>query len=286
MIARRSLLAVGLAAPAIARGNARRVVCVGGAITECVFALGHGAQVVAVDSTSLFPSATRDLPRIGYMRALPPEGLVSLRPDLVLASSDVGPKPAIAVLRAAGVNLMVVPDQPGVDGVARKLAAVGAALDVDATPVVAAFRADAAALDPWLVPAPRRRVVFVLSLARGAPMVSGRNTNASAMIHWSGGANAIEGFEGYKPLSAEAAIDAAPEVIMVMAHGLAEMGGEAAILASPQLAYTPAARARKIFAIDGSYAIGWGPRAAHARRDVAYGFGISGLPELPTRAWV
>lgn len=286
MIARRGLLAAALAAPAIARGNAWRVVCVGGAITECVFALGQGAQVVAVDSTSRFPAGALDLPRIGYMRALPPEGLVSLRPDLVLASSDAGPEPAIAVLRAAGVNLVVVPDRPGVEGVAGKLNAVAAALGVDAAPVVAAFRADAAALDPWLTPAPRRRVVFVLSLARGAPMVSGRNTNAAAMIHWSGGTNAIEGFEGYKPLSAEAAIDAAPEVIMLMAHSLAEMGGEAAILASPQLAHTPAVRARKLFAIDGSYAIGWGPRAAHARRDIALGFGISGLPELPARAWV
>jgi iron complex transport system substrate-binding protein len=286
MIARRALLAVALAAPAITRGAARRVVCAGGAITECAFALGQGAQVVAVDSTSRFPVAALNLPRIGYMRALPPEGIVSLRPDLVLASSDAGPEPAIAVLRAAGVNLVIVPDRPGVEGVAGKLQAVGAALGVDATPVEDAFRGDAQALDPWLVPAPRQRVVFVLSLARGAPMVSGRNTNAAAMIHWSGGANAMEGFDGYKPLSAEAAIDAAPEVIMVMAHSLAEMGGEAAILASPQLAHTPAARGRRIFAIDGGYAIGWGPRAAHARRDIAHGFGIGPLPELPARAWV
>jgi iron complex transport system substrate-binding protein len=284
MIARRTLLAA-LAAPWVARGASMRVVCVGGAITECVFALGQDTRVVAVDSTSRFPAPVLDLPRIGYMRALPPEGIVSLRPDLVLASSDAGPEPAIAVLRAAGVNLVVVPDPPGVAGVAGKLDAVGAALGVDAAPVVEAFRADAAALDPWLVPATGRRVVFVLSLARGAPMVSGRNTNAAAMIQWCGGANAIEGFEGYKPLSAEAAIDAAPEVIMVMAHSLAEMGGEAAILASPQLTHTPAARARKIFAIDGSYAIGWGPRAAHARRDIALGFGIGRLPELPARAW-
>lgn len=284
MMRRRALLAA-LAAPVVARGAAMRVVCVGGAITECVFALGQGARVVAVDSTSRFPAPVLDLPRIGYMRALPPEGVVSLRPDLVLASSDAGPEPAIAVLRAAGVNLVIVPDRAGVEGVAGKLAAVGAALGVDAAPVIAAFREDAAALDPWLAPASRRRVVFVLSLARGAPMVSGRNTGASAMIQWSGGVNAIEGFEGYKPLSAEAAIDAAPEIIMVMAHSLAEMGGEAAILASPQLAHTPAARARKFFAIDGSYAIGWGPRAAHARRDVAHGFGIGPLPMLPARAW-
>jgi iron complex transport system substrate-binding protein len=281
---RRSLLAA-LATPAIARAAAQRVVCIGGAITECVFALGHGHRVVAVDSTSQFPAAVRALPQTGYMRNLPPEGVVSLRPDLVLASSDAGPEPAIAVMRAAGLNLVIVPDHPGVDGVTAKLAAVAEALGADAAPVADAFRADAALLDAPLAAAGKPRVLFLLSLSRGAPLASGRETNASAMITWSGGLNAMQAFAGYRPLSAEAALAAAPEVLLMMEHSVRDAGGADAVLALPQLALTPAARARRLVTVDGSYAIAWGPRAAHARRDIAVGFGHRDLPSLPARAW-
>jgi iron complex transport system substrate-binding protein len=284
MMRRRGLLAA-LAAPAVARAAPLRVVCAGGAITEIAFALGHGHRVVAVDATSRFPAAVQALPQIGYMRALPPEGVVSLRPDLLLLSSDAGPETAIAVLRAAGVAMRVIPDRPGVDGVVAKIDAVADALGADPAPLREAFCTDAALLDAPLASAQRPRVLFLLSLSRGAPLASGRETGASAMIGWSGGRNAIEAFSGYRPLSAEAALDAAPEVILMMEHSVRDAGGADAVLALPQLAFTAAARARRLVTLDGSYAIAWGPRAAHARRDIAAGFGHRDLPSLPARAW-
>jgi iron complex transport system substrate-binding protein len=283
---RRALLLGALAAPAVLRAAPPRLVCVGSAVTECVFALGLGAAVVAVDSTSRFPASVQALPQIGYVRNLPPEGVVSLRPDLVLASSDAGPEAAIAVMRAAGLKLVLVPDHAGVAGVVAKLTSVGEALGVDAAPVAEAFQADAALLDAPLAGAVRPRALFLLSLSRGAPMASGRTTNASAMIDWSGGYNAVQAFAGYRALSAEAVLEAAPEVLLMMEHSVRDFGGTEAVLALPQLALTPAARARRLVTMDGSYAISWGPRAAHARRDLAQGFGHANLPSLPPRAWV
>ena len=288
MIGRRLLLgggAAALAAPARAEMPAR-IVAVGGAVTECAFALGAGERVIAVDSTSRFPAAVRDLPQIGYMRALAPEGLIALQPDLLLLSADAGPPQAVAVLRAAGAPIRAIPEVPTGEGVAAKIRAVAAALEVDGAAVADAVLSDWRALDAPVAALRPVRSIFVLSAARGAPVVSGGNTHAAAMLHACGAANAVAGFNGYRPLSAEAAAQLAPEAVVIMDHVLAEIGGVDALLGIPALAVTPVARSRRVVPIDGSYVLSFGPRAAQARRDLTRQLHPDAtLPELPMRAW-
>jgi iron complex transport system substrate-binding protein len=286
LLSRRSLLAACMAWPVAARAAPLRVVVVGSALTEIAFALGQGHRVVAVDSSSRFPAVAAGLPQIGYMRALPPEGIVSLRPDLLLLSSEAGPPDAVAVLHAARLTLVVIEDKAGPAAVAAKIDAVARALGVDGAGLAAAFAADAAALDAAVAAMTRPRTLFVLSLSRGAPLVSGRGTHAARMLDWAGGQNAVDAFQGYRQLAAEAALAAAPDCIVMMSHALAEAGGADGVFASPQLRFTPAAAARRVVGIDGAYAFGWGPRAAHARRDLALAFGARNLPTLPARPWV
>lgn len=288
MIGRRLLLGSGaaaLAAPARA-GIPARIVAVGGAVTECAFALGAGEHVIAVDSTSRFPAAVQDLPQIGYLRALAPEGLIALHPDMLLLSAEAGPPQAVAVLRAAGAPIRAIPEVPSGDGVAAKIRAVAAALDVDGAPVADAVLADWRALDAPVAALRPMRCLFVLSAARGAPLVSGDDTHAAAMMRACGAENVVTGFTGYRPLSAEVAARLAPEAIIIMDHVLPEVGGIEALLAIPALAVTPVARTRRVVAIDGAYVLGFGPRAAHARRDLAQLLHPGAtLPLLPARAW-
>lgn len=295
MIARRRLLLAGGAgfvagaAAGMARGAAasRRIVSVGGAITETVFALGEGARLVAADSTSRYPAAAARLPRIGYLRALPTEGILALRPDLVLLSSEAGPAEAIAVLRAAGVSLAVIEDGAGPGSPAAKARATAAALGRDGEALARALEEDWSALEAPIAAVRRRpRVLFVLSVARGAPLVSGRDTHADAMITAAGGQNPVRAFAGYRPLSAEVAAALAPDIILMMEHALAEAGGARAVLSVPALAVTPAARSGSVLAMDGAYLLHFGPRAAAARRDLAALLHPDlRLPELPERPW-
>lgn len=288
MIGRRLLLgggAAALAAPLRAAMPAR-IVAVGGAVTECAFALGAGRHVIAVDSTSRFPSAARALPQIGYMRALAPEGLIALHPDLLLLSEEAGPVQAVAVLRAAGAPIRAIPEVPTGEGVAAKIRAVAAALDVDGAAVAEAVLADWRALDAPVAALRPVRCIFVLSAARGAPLVSGGHTQAAAMLGACGAENAVTGFNGYRPLSAEAAAQLAPEAVVIMDHVLAELGGVDALLGIPALAVTPVARSRHVLPIDGSYVLGFGPRAAHARWDLTRLLHPdAALPDMPARAW-
>lgn len=294
MITRRSLAAALAAAGALtgsvaahaANGAPRRVVAAGGAVTETVFALGAGDRIIAVDSTSLFPDPVRDLPQIGYLRALAPEGLISLSPDLLLLSDEAGPPQALAVLRAAGAPLAMVPDAAGVDGVVRKIEVIATVLGLDGKDLAQTVAADWRSLDAPLAEVPPVRALFVLSAARGAPLASGGGTHADAMLRAARATNVVTAFEGYRPLSAEAAAQLAPEAVVMMAHALDEAGGVDAVLSMPALAVTPAARARRVVALEGSYLLNFGPRAAHARRDLARLLHPNAtLPELPRRSW-
>jgi iron complex transport system substrate-binding protein len=276
----------GLAAR-VARGAPGRLVTVGGAVTETVFALGAGERVIAVDSTSRFPAPVGRLPQVGYMRALAPEGLLGLSPDLLLLSGEAGPPQALAVLRAAGAPMAVVPDEAGIGGAVRKIGAVAAALGLDGAPLARQVAEDWAALDAPVAALRPVRAIFLLSAARGAPLVSGRDTHADALLRAAGAVNVVTAFPGYRPLSAEAAAGLAPEAVVMMEHALAEAGGVEALLRIPALAVTPAAATRRVVALDGSYALGFGPRAAHARRDAAALLHPgAALPVLPARNWV
>ncbi|WP_165838656.1 heme/hemin ABC transporter substrate-binding protein [Roseicella frigidaeris] len=295
MIRRRALLplAAAVAGPGRARavqaGGYGRIACAGSALTETVCALGQGGRLVAVDSSSGFPAAeTARLPRIGYYRALPTEGLVSLAPDLVLLSSDAGPPGVIAVLREAGLPIRVIEDGVGPGAAEAKARAVAAAIGVDGERLADAIAADWAALDAPIAALPRPRVLFVLSLSRGAPLVGGRDTHADAAIAAAGGVNcAHEIWSGYRPLAAESAAGLAPDVVLMMQQSLAEAGGVAEVAAAPAIAVTPAGQAGRIIGMDGPYLMNFGPRAAHSRRDLALRLhpGLA-LPPLPARPWI
>src|SRR5258705_12806627 len=68
-----------------------RIVSIGGAITEILYALGFEDRLAGVDATSLYPPAgLRDKPNVGYMRPLSAEGGLGLNPSLVLAGAGCG----------------------------------------------------------------------------------------------------------------------------------------------------------------------------------------------------
>lgn len=271
MIARRTLLALAAALPAgRALAGPRRVVTLGGAVTETVFALGAGGEVVGTDLTSRYPQPAASLPRLGYVRQLGAEGVLSLRPDLVLATADAGPPAALAQVAAAGVEVVRLEEALGAPEALARIRAIGAAIGRggEAEAMAAAIAADIAAITAGL-PREAPRVLFLLSAGRTAPMAAGSGTAAEAMIALAGGRNAIEGMRNYRALSAEAVLSAAPDAIVTTTDTLEGAGGMAALMALPGIAGTPAAQAKRVAAFDGLALLGFGPRLAHALHGLA-----------------
>lgn len=260
-----------------------RVVSIGGAVTEILYALGLEDRIVGVDTTSLYPAAAlRDKPNVGYMRQLSAEGILGLRPSAILAVQGSGPKQVIETLSATGVPLAVIPDVYTEDGLIAKIRLVGQAMGasdrVDC--LINAVTADFARLDELRGNVTKPvRVLFVMSFVNDHALAAGRNTAADAIIRLAGAVNAADGFDGYKALGDEAVIAAKPDVVLSIARGPDSLLADT-VFANSGFALTPAAKRRAFIAMDGLYLLGFGPRTASAARDLATRL----YPELAARA--
>lgn len=267
-----SLSALGAAWAGDGAYDTSRVVAVGGSLTEIVYALGEEGRLIARDSTSVFPQEALALPDIGYMRALSPEGVLSINPSTILLLEGSGPPEALDVLRKASVPLVTVPEKFDRAGILEKIAVVGDVLSVGDK---AGKLADRVAADIDAAQAAtagienRKKVLFVLSLQGGRVLASGTGTAADGIIALAGGVNAVDAYPGYKQLSDEAIIEAAPDVILAMDRGGDHETQADQLLSHPAIAATPAAANRQVVRMDGAFLLGFGPRTAEAARELA-----------------
>jgi iron complex transport system substrate-binding protein len=251
--------------------DASRIVTVGGSITEIVYALGEQGHLVARDSTSRYPEAALELPDVGYMRQLSPEGVLSVNPSGILALHGSGPKEAVDVLKKSSVPFIDVPEHYTHDGILEKIRVVGKALGVDAKADRLAAEVDAglkAAEKQTASIKERKRILFVLSTQGGKILAAGSETAADGIVRLAGGVNAVEGFSGYKQMSDEAIVTAKPDVILMMENAGPAVSNDE-LFSNPSIASTPAGAARKAIRMDGGYLLGFGPRTASAIHDLA-----------------
>ncbi len=269
-----SLLAA-IAAPAGAAeaslAGARRIVAIGGSVTEIVYALGEEGRLVARDSTSTFPQAANALPDVGYIRALSPEGVLSVDPDGILALEGSGPPEAVSVLKAGSIPFVEIPERFTREGILDKIEKVGEALGVsDKALALAADIGDKlAAAEARAAKGEPHKVMFVLSMQGGKILAAGRDTAADGIVTLAGGENVFAGFTGYKQVSDEAVITAAPDVILMMDRGGDHGAANDELFAHPAIATTPAAANRAVVRMDGLYLLGFGPRTAEAVEDLS-----------------
>ena len=260
-----ALLGTGLASrPARAVSPGMRIASLGGAVTEILYRLGAGPRIAIVDTTSVYPAeALREKPNAGYLRALSAEGLLSVGPDLVIAAEGAGPPAVLDQIREAGIPVAVISERHTAEGVLEKIRAVGqqvgreAEAEVLSRAVGAGFAALAERRAQIIRPA---RALVVLSLANGRVMAGGRDSTADGILALAGLRNAAEGLTGFKPITDEAIIAAAPEAVIVMSNGGHALTADTVFAEGTALAQTPAAAKRTLVAMDGLALLGFGPR--------------------------
>lgn len=260
-----SAMALGVAAwPALAQDRRLpRLVTVSGAITEVVYILGAEGQLVGTDTTSLYPAAARSTPKVGYMRQLSAEGLLSLKPDAIIATNESGPTVVLDQIRTAGVKVEIIEADHTWAEVQRKVQAVGraAAKETQARELQARLDAEWSQVQQRVGAARGRKpkVLFVLSHS-ASPQVSGEKTAAHSVIGYAGGVNALGGFHGYRPMTAEAMASAAPDIILTSTQSIEAHGGIDRFWERPELALTPAYKKRALITQDALLLLGFGPR--------------------------
>lgn len=248
----------------------QRLICIGSAVTEIVYALNASNLIVGVDTTSIYPDAARTLPSVGYSRTLSAEGVLSLSPTQILCTEDAGPPVVIRQIQDAGIQIRRLPAHHTFTGICDRVIAIGQAIHQQT-------RADQLKLQlqqKWAriedemqakpFPSTTPRVLYIHSMNPSQVMVSGQETNANAMIRYAGLRNALDGFKGYKPLTPEAVIMANPDLILVTDQGLQAIGGRSQLARLPGMERTKAILRQKVISMDAVYLLGFGPRMPDA----------------------
>jgi iron complex transport system substrate-binding protein len=266
-----TLLAVAFAACRGASGTGDpgatdRVVGVSKQLNEYLYAIGAEGVLVARDLTSIYPPPIQALPSVGYHRALSAEGIISARPTLVLTDGNVGPPPVLEQVRKVGIPVVELHPGSTVDSAQAALEELGRRFHREraAASVLAAWKSGMARVladsARWAA-GPRPRVLLMhfgqiinnyLAVNRGSP--------ADGMLRWAGGENAIDSVGGMTRLTPELIVKAAPDVIIATDVGFDRVGSSEKFAALPGVALTPAGKARRIFRIDETEIIYFGPR--------------------------
>ena len=244
-----------------------RIIPLDGDVAEVVFALGLGANVVATDLSATYPPEADALPEIGYQRALSAEAVAAFSPTVLLATDIAGPPEALDDMRRLGFPLVIVPNDATSTGAGRKIRAVAAALGVPRRGESLAQEVDdaiaAAAVDPDAVEDPPRVIALYLR-GTAAQLVLGEASNTRWLIEAAGGVDvsAAMGIADPVPISAEAILAAAPQVVLVPEAGLTSVDGIDGLLEIGGIGETPAGRHRRVLAYDDQLLLGNGPRTA------------------------
>lgn len=244
-------------------GDSPRVVTADGAITEIVYRLGLESLLVGVDTTSGYPEQTESLPKIGYLRALPFEGVLALKPDLLITSEQAAPEENLERLARAGVQVEKLPSARTPEAALERIVTVGGLLgEAEKAEVLASElrskinRIQQASETRGNPPT----VLFILAAGNHSVMLAGEGTSASALLDAVGAVNAVSGIQGYKPANREAILASRPDAIVIAES----TPGQFAIDSWPEVERLDAWQNGRRLVANGMLLLGFGPRLPDA----------------------
>lgn len=265
-----ALTSVALAAPvkgadgvSVDVSNPKRVVALNATTVEMIYRLGKQGTIIGTDVTGTYPP--NKIPSVGHWAQLPAEGIIALKPDLVIGTADnfaAGKNGTVVQqLRAAGVKVLVLPatDMGGLDGVKTRLNMLGQVYGVPnaAASLTRSFDTTMKSVQankPKNVP----KVIFLYAHSPSDASIYGTDGGANELITLAGGRN-IAPFKDTKTLTAEALVAMNPDAIVMLERGLDGVGGVEGLLKMPGVAQTNAGKNKRFYTVDNS--IRWiGPR--------------------------
>lgn len=244
-----------------------------GSLAATVFGLGLGDSVVGRDTSTGFPEAI-DLPLVTQNgHELNGEAILDLAPTVILTDSSIGPWDVVLQMRDAGIPVVVVTPERNLHNSTEVITAVAEALGVPEEGAKLAERVqsevdDVTAQIDQIIPddvADRPRIMFFyVRGSAGVYYIFGEGSGADSLITSLGGIDVATeiGWQGMRPMTAEALVDAAPDVILMMTKGLESVDGVDGLLEQvPAIAETPAGQNRRIVDMSDYEIMSFGPRS-------------------------
>jgi iron complex transport system substrate-binding protein len=258
-----------LAATACARDASHsgpRVVCVSKQINEFLYDIHAESVLVARDLTSVYPPQITKLPSVGYHRALSAEGIISMRPTMLLTDGNLGPAAVVDQVKKVGIPVVDMSPGSSLESAQALMARLGKEFhhERDADSVIAKWNHDMAEAlrdsSAWSKgPRPRVLVMHFGQIANDYLAIK-RGTPADQIIRWAGGENAIDSIGGMLRLTPELIAKAAPDIIIATDVGYDRVGSPEKFAALPGVSLTPAGKAKRIYRVDETEVMYYGPR--------------------------
>ena len=238
-----------------------RIVSLSGALSEIIVGLGYESQIVATDITSNFPESLNKLPKVGHNRSIQAEGVLAQNPDVVVGiEKDLNPK-VVQQIKLSGVKVVLFNHEYSIQGTKNLIKSIKDSLNYetqnDSLNIV--IDQSISELEAFKNPP---KVLFIYARGAGTVLVAGKNTQMEKMISIAGGQNAVNDFDSFKPLTAEAIVSANPDVILMFTSGAQSLNGVFDNV--PGIIQTNAGENRRIITMDGQYLSGFGPRVGKA----------------------
>lgn len=241
---------------------AQRIITAGSAITETVCALGDCDKIIASDRTSLYPSKIQQLPSIGYRSGINAEGILSLKPTLIIAEKGYVEDAVLTQLSSAGVKLIVVDRKLNFEDTKKIIMQISSALgrEAEGRKLIAKNEAELAEVKNLLKNiATTPKVLCIYNRGTATVSMAGKETFGE-IIQYAGAANVYTDVEGYKPLNTEALIAANPDYLVMLSTGFESIGGMEGVLNLPGVAQTTAGKKKQIISIESLRLTNFGPR--------------------------
>lgn len=248
-----------------------KIVSLNGSVSEILAGLGLEKNIVGTDITSSYPESLKAKPKIGHNKNINAEGVMALQPDLIVGiRKDV--KPALeAQFKAAGVKLLLVDQEYSIAGTKKLIHTLADSLHYSAKgdSMVKALDKDLADVKPATDETKKPKVLFIYARGTGTLMVGGKGTQVEQAILLAGGRNAVTEFDDYKPLTAEALVNANPDVILLFDSGLESLNGVAGLLKIQGIKETNAGKNKRFVTMNGELLSSFGPRVGIAIKELA-----------------
>jgi heme transport system substrate-binding protein len=268
-----ALLAIGCSRDSGSSGP--RVVCVSKQINEFLYDIHAESILVGRDLTSIYPPQITKLTSVGYHRALSAEGITSLRPTMLLTDGNLGPEAVVEQVKKVGIPVVIMTPGSGQDSAQMLMTNLGKEFhhEKQADSVVAQWKSDMAAAladtTKWAAGTKPRVLVMHMGQIANNYLALKQGTPADQMIHWAGGVNAVDSVGGMMRLTPELIAKAAPDIIIATDVGFDRLGSADKFAEMPGVALTPAGKAKRIYRVDETELMYFGPRTAASLRKFA-----------------
>ena len=240
------------------------VVVAGGSITEIIYYLGHQSKIKAVDRTSRYPSDAKKLPSIGYVRNLSVEGVLSLKPSIVIGENDTGPATVVDKVISLGIDLRIIPEIQTTKGIYEKVDCIASIFPKSKFAQERVRNLNKLIKDLQILKGKSKsnpkRVMVILSIFGSSPIVAGKDTSGNSFIEIMNFENIASNFSGWKAVGVEHIIRMNPDVILITKRGSRGYDSPQKLADSQIFKYTKAAKEQSIFILDGMAMLGFSPR--------------------------